>query len=562
MIIYYAVLFAATVILGMIYAYKWHKHCDVHITLLFLITPIVNLGYLLLSVSKNLGEALIANKITYIGGCYLLLMILYSIFSLCKIKLPVWARSVLLGISSIVYVFALSEGYSSVFYKSVNFEIVDGVGVLTNKEYGFMHTVFLVMVVSYFLLSVAAIIYAYIKNRQVSRKTLFLLLTITTIGVVSFIVGKSIKSNMELIPVAYVLALSVFVIIIDRINLYDISETAIESIIERGDTGFLSIGFNNDYLGSNETAKNILPELNELIVDRKISDNQKIYETVNPWIEKFKSNQADRIYFEKDDKTYLVTVNYLMNGKRKGGYQFTFTDDTKDQEYIKLINSFNTELQNEVEAKTKHIIEMSDRFILGIATMVESRDNSTGGHINRTRKGVKMLIEEMMKDNSLNLSLSFCSNVIKAAPMHDLGKVTVDDSILRKPGKLTPEEYEKMKTHAAEGAKIIESLLAKSDDLEFKNIAINVAHYHHEKYDGTGYPDGLKGDNIPLEARIMAIADYYDAIASKRAYKDKVSPEETYEIIMSKMGTHFDPKLKPYLEAAKDKFKDYYNSVE
>lgn len=169
-----------------------------------------------------------------------------------------------------------------------------------------------------------------------------------------------------------------------------------------------------------------------------------------------------------------------------------------------------------------------------------------------------MLINEMRKDESLKLSDDFCTDIIKAAPMHDLGKITVDDAVLRKPGRYTPEDYEKMKLHAAEGAKIVHNILEDTDDEEFRRIAENVAHYHHERMDGSGYPDGLKGEEIPLEARIMAIADVYDALVSKRVYKESYSFEKANSIILEGMGSQFDPALKPYYEAARPNLEAYY----
>ena len=205
---------------------------------------------------------------------------------------------------------------------------------------------------------------------------------------------------------------------------------------------------------------------------------------------------------------------------------------------------------------------MHDNLILSMATMVESRDNSTGGHIRRTSIGVKLLIEEMRKDLTNELSDEFCHDIVKAAPMHDLGKIAVDDAILRKPGRFTPEEFDKMKTHAAEGARIVHEILKSTDDETFKKIAENVAHYHHERWDGSGYPDGLKGEQIPLESRIMAIADVYDALVSKRVYKEKMSFEKANAIIMEGMGTQFDKSLERYYVSARPELEKYYSSFE
>ena len=206
----------------------------------------------------------------------------------------------------------------------------------------------------------------------------------------------------------------------------------------------------------------------------------------------------------------------------------------------------------------KREVNLQDKLVLGMATMVEGRDNSTGGHIKRTSGVVRLLAEEMMKDQTLDLDPSFYQSLIKAAPMHDLGKITIDDAILRKPGKFTPEEYEIMKTHSPEGAKILTQILQDVTDKNLETIAINVAHYHHERWDGKGYPDGLKGDNIPLEARIMAIADVYDALVSKRVYKDEFSFNDAYRIIIENMGKQFDPGLEKYFARAREKIEAYY----
>ena len=343
-------------------------------------------------------------------------------------------------------------------------------------------------------------------------------------------------------------------------NLYNVADTLVDSLVQKGDVGFMSFDFKYNFLGSNETARKIFPELNDIKVD-SIIINTKLHDTIYTWLKKCNDeNRVSDQNYQKDDRYYKIDVNYLYEGRQKRGYQLFITDDTKDQKYISLINNFNQQLSNEVEQKTKHIVEMTDSFLIGMATMVESRDNSTGGHIWRTSEGVRILTDEILKNNTLGLSEGFIRRLIKAAPMHDLGKIAVDDAILRKPGRFTPEEFEEMKKHAPEGAKIVHKILEVIDDEEFKKIAENVAHYHHERMDGSGYPDGLKGEEIPIEARIMAIADVYDALVSKRVYKDKLSYEEADKIIMEGMGKQFDKKLEPFYVAAREKLEAYYDT--
>ncbi|MCR5151042.1 MAG: amino acid permease [Clostridiales bacterium] len=219
-------------------------------------------------------------------------------------------------------------------------------------------------------------------------------------------------------------------------------------------------------------------------------------------------------------------------------------------------------LEKDVAAKTEHIIKMQNDLVIGMATMVESHDNSTGGHIKRTSDVVQILVDEIKKDKRFSMPDDFYDNVIKAAPMHDLGKIAVDDAILRKPGRFTPEEYEIMKSHAKEGARIVKEITKNIDDSGLSSIAENMAHYHHEWVNGSGYPEKLKGDEIPLEARIMAIADVYDTLVSKRVYKEKMGFDEADKIIVSGMGTQFDADLLPCYEAARPKLEAYYKSVQ
>ncbi len=225
-----------------------------------------------------------------------------------------------------------------------------------------------------------------------------------------------------------------------------------------------------------------------------------------------------------------------------------------------LADSFN-EMTESLDEKTKKILSIQNSIVTGMATMVESRDNSTGGHIKRTSSCVEIFINKLKtSQNFSSLTQDFCNNVIKAAPMHDLGKIAVPDAILQKPGKFTDDEYEKMKTHSAEGARIVENILYEVDDQEFKQIAINVAHYHHEKWNGTGYPDKLCDTQIPIEARIMALADVFDALVSKRCYKDSFSYDKAFEIIQESLGTHFDPELGKLFIQCRAELEVLYNS--
>ncbi len=192
-------------------------------------------------------------------------------------------------------------------------------------------------------------------------------------------------------------------------------------------------------------------------------------------------------------------------------------------------------------------VERIQRSIISsLAAVVEERDENTGDHIQRTETLVERLLDRM-KNTSLysHLSDDYCSYVVFGAPMHDIGKIKIPDAILNKPGRLTKEEFDIMKKHSEYGGDIICKTMVDVEEKEYCDIAYNIARHHHERYDGTGYPDGLKEEEIPLEARIMSLADVYDALVSERVYKKAFPKDEAVKIIKEGSGTQFDPNLVP-----------------
>lgn len=567
MYIFYELTFAVSLALSILYVLIWNKHYDINISAIFTLIPIANTGYLFLSLATNIGEATICNKIIYLGGCFLTFFITMSVWNLCNIKVSRYIRFLLFILSTLMYILVLTIGYRDYYYK--DFYIDESTGEFV-KVYGIGHSFFYVLVVVYLLIGVSTIIYTLIKKTQSSKTVTLLLIIPEFLAFAGYFGNNMFGRKIDVMPLTYVLAQIVYLLIVRRMSLYNTSEMAVESMVRTGDTGFINVDFKNHYIGSNETAQNILPGLKELRVDDSIDKVGELHKTLSHWIEHFKKDDEKKtnIYIKSDneneenDRMYAIDINYLHDGFRKRGYQILLKDDTDNQRYIKLLDKYNDELEQEVIEKTKHIIEMHDNLIMSMAMMVESRDNSTGGHIRRTSEGVRILIDEIKKEGELKLSDEFCKCIIKAAPMHDIGKIAVDDVILRKPGRFNDDEFEKMKIHSAEGARIVHEILKDTDDEAFKKIAENVAHYHHERWDGSGYPEKLKGEEIPLEARIMAIADVYDALVSKRVYKESMSYQEADRIIMEGMGTQFDDRLKKYYEKARPRLEAYYSTQE
>ena len=188
--------------------------------------------------------------------------------------------------------------------------------------------------------------------------------------------------------------------------------------------------------------------------------------------------------------------------------------------------------------------KMQDGLIITMADLVESRDSDTGAHVQKTAAYVKIIVEGLKKKGYYTEKIipKFMSDVVRSAPLHDIGKINIPDGVLNKPGKLTDEEYEIMKTHTTAGKRIMENAISTVEGDNYLKEARNMAAYHHERWDGKGYPEGLHGEVIPLSARIMAVADVFDALSSPRVYKSAFSLEKSLAIIEEGKGTQFDPK--------------------
>lgn len=230
----------------------------------------------------------------------------------------------------------------------------------------------------------------------------------------------------------------------------------------------------------------------------------------------------------------------------------SYYNRNKATRYAEELKNYQATLEDRVAEQTAKIkeqtlerIRMQESVIEGMAAIIESRDNSTGEHVRNTKRYVSMIADYMLKNGIYpeEVDEKFTEYIRNAAPLHDVGKILISDVILNKPGKFTPEEYEIMKTHALLGEEIVEKILDNNAEPELLEMARAVVCCHHEKWDGSGYPSGLRGEEIPLAARIMAVADVFDALVNRRVYKDAIPEEESYAILRKDAGKHFDPVI-------------------
>jgi putative two-component system response regulator len=227
------------------------------------------------------------------------------------------------------------------------------------------------------------------------------------------------------------------------------------------------------------------------------------------------------------------------------------------------LKTYRDELEKKIDEKVAEIIKAKEDMISTMANIIEYRSRETGEHVKRTMELTGLMIAELIRDSEYSQQLSVCEPdvMVKASALHDIGKIAIPDNILLKPGRLTDEEYETIKTHAEIGGDMVKMLL-HNDTSKYAQYCYEIARHHHERYDGNGYPDKLQGQEIPLSARILAVIDVYDALASKRVYKDTMSHEKAVSIIKEGRGTQFDPAVTDALLKIQFEFPKLYGEQE
>ena len=539
-----------------------YKKVDTLMILLELSVVIGCFGRFMLAVSQTLDTALWANRLLYVGGCYTPPLLVVVLFKLCNIRCPRLVAAVMSIYSTIVMCLVMSVGYSDLYYKEVSLVVGDGFSRL-DKTYGPLHRLYPVMMLIYGMFLLAFLICALKLRKKLSYRVAVVASVMGFSIIMAYVVEQLLDSKVSFLSVGYLLVMLFVIKYFDRLSMYDMSSNVISSVEQRKEYGYIVFDRKFRYISSDSYMKEIFPEINDWAVDARVAPcGSLLYTKVVQYLQQMEWQDADKRIINTDGRYFELDIHPISHGKRHAGYLIEFVDRTLERKYYNSIENYNAELEKEVAVKTADIMHIKDMMVLGMADMVESRDNNTGGHIKRTSEVIHAFSDGLRRyGGGLGLSERFLKQVEKAAPMHDLGKIAIDDRILRKPARYTDEEYAQMKRHTTEGARIVENILTGVEDDEFVRIAKNVALYHHEKWDGGGYPTGISGTDIPVEARIMALADVFDALVSKRCYKEAYSYDKAFSIIEESLGSHFDPKLgqvflqcRPELEAVYEKY--------
>ncbi|MFW6228402.1 MAG: HD domain-containing phosphohydrolase [Alkalispirochaeta sp.] len=300
-----------------------------------------------------------------------------------------------------------------------------------------------------------------------------------------------------------------------------------------------------------------MPEMDGYEVCRRLKEDDRLRETPVLFISAH-SETADKVKgFEAGGVDYITKPFHVAEVRVRVGTHL------KLARLQQILQQQNADLEKRVEEKVAEVYSAQLSTITALAKLAEHRDNDTGQHLERVQRYTHLLAVQLQKARVYadEIDDRFIHNLYHATPLHDIGKVSIPDRILLKPGRLEPEEFEVMKTHTTVGANTLAEVYADYQYNEFLSLGVAITRSHHERWDGKGYPDGLAGPAIPLAARIMAIADVYDALRSKRVYKESKPHDETLTIICDGAGTQFDPAIVDAFHSIEDEFRQIVETM-
>ena len=489
------------------------------------VTLIDFVGYLMEITSSSMETALMGLKFSYLGKPFITLGMFFFVMTYCRVSISKKVTALLMAIHVIfsISVFA-SEDYSF-FFKSISFVKEEGFVRLVCEPGPLYYTYLLfILMGTTFCVKCSVTEWMKSKTRVEKLQAVHILLMVISMAAGLGVYMSGITQGYDATQVSNLVNLLLLAISIFRYRLFEVLTLAKEKALNDYQDGLIVVDNRDMVIYSNFLAKEIYPAL-------ATDDYKEVLEEIS----EHASTQGNLFY---NKKVFTIQKQAIIQEGIAYGRTYKIIDITDSYNYA-------TRLQSDVEKKTRQIKNMQSSVIESFANMIEARDGITGQHIKHTSEYVRILIHGLQELGTYKdiLTDEYVATVIDVAPLHDVGKIAIMDQVLKKNDKLTDEEFDTIKTHPKVGSQIVEDILRGMESDEYIRIAKDVALYHHEKWNGTGYPMGLRGNKIPLCARIMAVADVYDAFRSKRSYKESFSKEKSRQIIEEGAGVHFDPVI-------------------
>ena len=540
-------------------AAKNYSNIDANYWMIVILVPLVIMGYWLKTQVETAEAAAILFCFIYLDSTFILATALFSMMHALGFQTKGWMKAVVYSAACIHIALVCIGVHSDLYYHSMTI-IPTALGNATKMISGplkVFHYVFLAGLALWFL---GIILTSIIRRGAYSRRSFALFGILVSVGLAVNVAEGFIDADFTMLPFFYVIGDIVIALNYDYVHTHDIGYVLSSQQKHYGARGFVAVSPERHFQSCNDKAFDFLPFLKSQCVDAKIAgkdDNAKLVLSLVDACEEEGFASAHYQIGDTDCACEVRPYSLKRNGEPQG-YLLDIRDATEEVRNFRIISDYNETLNAEVLEKTNSIQEMQRKIVLGMANMIENRDDNTGGHVKRTSDIIRIIVDEIIRQGNIPLSDEMARDIVRAAPTHDLGKITIDEGILNKPGRFTDDEYEIMKTHAAKSGELVLILLDGVEEERFVKVAFNVARFHHERWDGRGYPEGLVGTMIPLEARIMAIADVYDALVSKRVYKEPMGFEKARAIMVEGMGTQFDPNMKAVFLSCREQLEDYY----
>lgn len=556
----YGICSIITVIVLIYLAQKNYYTIDIYQWTILLLVPIIVTAYWLKTMVTTAESAGFLYCFIYLDSTVLVVVAIFSLYHTIGIEVHSWLKIFIYGIASIHLAIVCFCVHNNLYYRSITV-VEHGADHATITQYGPLiplHFAFLGLLALWLL---GVIIVGFKRSGAYSKRNLYpyTIALVAAMGI--YAVETLVDTHFPSLPFLYTAASVYIGLNYERSHKHDLSLIIADHQKNHRTRGYMAMDSNMNFLVCNEKCSDFVPFLKDQRVNQKLPKEDEICTSIYKLAEDF----------ERDSK--INTRRFTLGGMacdceisnfsirsdgKKQGYLLEFRDATEAQRAYDIINSYNETLNAEVIEKTNSISDIQQRIVLGMADMIENRDNNTGGHVKRTSDIIRIIVDEIIRQGIIPMTDQMARDIVRAAPTHDLGKISIDSSILNKPGRLTDEEFTIMKTHSSKSGEMVKILLEGVEEDRFVTVAFNVARYHHERWDGRGYPEGLVGSMIPLEARIMAIADVYDALVSKRVYKEPMSFEKSAEIMCECMGTQFDPNMERVFLGCQSQLEDYY----
>lgn len=559
----YGICFLISALAAIYTAQKGYENVDSQYWTALIMIPVVNMAYWLSAQSISVDALITLFYFISLGTNVMLIAVLFGLMRDIGLKVYSWLKVILYSaaFAQLFVIWLLIQDNMAGGLIRVYDEGNGHVAAVSWDALWFAQYSFVLLIAI-----IAVCVFALFRSGRgtYSRRTIAGFAVMASIGGALYALERVMNLETSTLPFVLAAASALLAVSYDRIHSHDIACLVAEQRKGDSERGFVAVSLDGKFLSCNEKAYDYLPELRSQRVDNSLPRNGESARVLYSLIDNFK-NAGNTTYKFRSGKMTCEAALSNFTLRRDGvarGYLIMLRDATQEQRNLDILSDYNAMLNHEVAEKTEHIQMIQRKIVLGMANMIENRDGNTGGHVKRTSDVIQILVDEIMSNGHVKIDKVLARDIVRAAPMHDLGKISIDESILNKPSQLTEEEYEVMKTHSATSGEMVMILLDGVEEEHFVKTAFNVARYHHERWDGRGYPDGLVGEMIPLEARIMAVADVYDTLVSERVYKKPLSFEEASEIMDAGMGTHFDPNMRSVFFACREKLESYYSTAE